>query len=385
MTTLGGTSVDTADLEDLRQSVRAALADVAPLSDTAKRMESDHPWSAAAWRRLSEEVCLPGLGIAEQYGGQGFGRVEQAVALEELGAVLYSGPFLTSAVLAAGALANAAAEIMRQRWLPGIADGTLLAALALTDAERSQVRATGSARTRTVNGTARAVPGASDASLFLVPALGPDGPELVAVERSAAVEVVPVSVLDLTRPLARVTFTAADATPLTTAADAAQTLHAVRNLAASAFASEQVGSARAALDMTIEFARQRVQFGREIGSFQAVRHRLADLYAEVELATAAARAAAAVPDLTSNDADITIATAQSMANETLMTVSEQTVQLHGGIGFTWEHPAHLYFKRAKSSELLLGGAERARLRLLDALTASRRPPGAINEGMRELS
>jgi alkylation response protein AidB-like acyl-CoA dehydrogenase len=370
MTTPAGTSVDAVDLEELRQSLRAALADVAPLSDTAERMESEHPWSEAAWRRLCDEVCLPGLGIAERYGGQGFGRVEQAVALEELGAVLYSGPFLPSAVLAAGVLATTADERLRQRWLPRIADGSLLAALALTGAERPEVRATGKEGSRTVDGTARAVIGASDASLFLMPALGPGGPELVAVERSEAVEVVAVPVLDLTRPLAHVIFTAAPATPLTTSADAARTFHTLRNLAASALASEQVGAARAALTMTIEYARQRVQFGREIGSFQAVRHRLADLYAEVELASAAARSAAAVRDLTSQDADIAITTAQSLATETLMTVSEQTVQLHGGIGFTWEHPAHLYLKRAKSSELLLGGAERARLRLLDALTAS---------------
>jgi alkylation response protein AidB-like acyl-CoA dehydrogenase len=332
-------------------------------------MESEQPWSEVAWRRLCDEMCLPGLGIAEQYGGQGFGRVEQSVALEELGAVLYPGPFLSSAVLAAGALASVADDSIRQRWLPGIADGSLLAVLALTEPTRSLVRATGNRRTRTVHGTVHAVIGAADAALFLVPVIGPVGPELVAVQRSELVEVVPISVLDLTRPLAHVTFTAAHAAPLTTAADAARTFHALRNLAASAFASEQVGTARAALNMTIDYARQRVQFGREIGSFQAVRHRLADLYAEVELATAAARAAAAVPDLTSTDADIAISTAQSIATETLMTVSEQTVQLHGGIGFTWEHPAHLYFKRAKSSELLLGGAERARLRLLDALAA----------------
>ncbi|GAA1827532.1 acyl-CoA dehydrogenase family protein [Pseudonocardia ailaonensis] len=360
---------DEQDRRELRDTVRRALLAVAPVETTLKLMEADRPWDEAGWRRLADEVGLPALTVPQEYDGQGFGRVEEGIVLEELGRVLYPGPLVPGAVLAGGALrlAAAAGSTTAARWLPAIAEGTLSAALVLPGSAED-VRLTGTGAGATVDGRAAYVIGGIDADLFVLVGHGPEGPVLTAVERGPAVSVEPVSVLDLTRPLAHVRFAAAPAVPLVEGPDT-DLVHAVRNLARSALTSESAGAARAALEITVAYAQTRVQFGRLIGSFQAVRHRLADLLAEVEIASEAAEAAAAIPDseLATTDADITVATAVGMVIDTFTTVAEQTVQLHGGIGFTWEHPAHMYLKRAKATELLLGGAERSRAELFDAL------------------
>jgi alkylation response protein AidB-like acyl-CoA dehydrogenase len=355
-------------LAELRHGVGQALDALAPVTRTLQLLEAVPPYDEKVWRRLSEELSLPGVAVPEELGGQGFGSAEQGAVLEELGRVLYAGPYLASAVLAAGALQLAGDREASARWLPGLSDGSRLGAVALEDGPLPVTTTEERAGRVRLNGQKVAVIGGVGADLLITIAHGADGPAIVAVELPlAGVRVEPVPVMDLTRPLATVTFDGASG--FLVHPSRPQVPCALRRLLASAVASEQVGAARGALDAALSYARTRVQFGREIGTFQAVRHRLADLYAEVEIATAAARAAAGCTDLASREGAILVDTATSICSETLLTVAEEVIQLHGGIGFTWEHPAHLFLKRAKSSEILVGGAEAARGRLLDALAA----------------
>lgn len=356
-------------LAELRSAVREALEEMAPLGRTLELMETGRPDDPTVWTRLSRELALPGIAIPEEYGGQGFGAAEQGAVLEELGRVLYGGPYLSSAVLTAGALRIAGDQGACARWLPGLSDGSRLGALAIDDGALPTTATPDDAGGVRLDGRKVAVIDGVGADLLVVPVRSDGAPVLAVVETPAAgLSIAPVPVMDLTRRLATVTFDGVPAHLLRPVRPDAPL--AIRRLLASALASEQAGAARGALDATVEYARTRVQFGREIGSFQAVRHRLADLYAEVEIATAAARAAAACDDLTRDDAAVLVETATSIGTETFLTTSEEMVQLHGGIGFTWEHPAHLFLKRAKSGEILVGGAEAARARLHDVLVSA---------------
>ncbi len=346
-------------LAELRHGVGQALDALAPVTRTLQLLEAVPPYEEKVWRRLSEELSLPGFAVPEELGGQGFGSAEQGAVLEELGRVLYAGPYLASAVLAAGALQLAGDREASARWLPGLSDGSRLGAVALEDGPLPVTTTDEHAGRVRLNGQKVAVIGGVGADLLITIAHGANGPAMVVVELPlAGVRVEPVPVMDLTRPLATVTFDGASG--FLVHPSRPQVPRALRRLLASAVASEQVGAARGALDAALSYARTRVQ---------AVRHRLADLYAEVEIATAAARAAAGCSDLASQEGAILVDTATSICSETLLTVAEEVIQLHGGIGFTWEHPAHLFLKRAKSSEILVGGPEAARGRLLDALAA----------------
>jgi alkylation response protein AidB-like acyl-CoA dehydrogenase len=312
-------------------------------------------------------------------GGQGFGRIAEGVVLEELGRVLYPGPFLASAVVAAGVLVICGDPVASERYLPGIASGTLIATLARTEADPSSIAdgfgttacSAGAGSEVTVTGRKVAVIAGADADLFLVTATGPHGPAIVAIAAdSPGVRVESEPVLDLTRRLATVNLEAAHGTPLDMVIPPREAFHRIENLVGAALVSEQVGAAAAVLDIAVGYASTRVQFGREIGSFQAVRHRLADLAATLEAATASARAAAACGDLGGADATMTIATAQSYCSEAFVEIAEGAIQILGGIGYTWEHPAHLYLKRAKSSELIFGDPGFHRRRLYEILSAA---------------
>jgi len=370
------------DLAELRASVRAALDELAPVSATAALMEGDIPWDRKVWNRLAGELALPGIAIPGEHGGQGFGGTELGIVLEELGRSLYGGPYLSSAAIAAGAITLAADEAFAAAWLPRLAAGTAIATFAVEEtwgdwsssAAQNQLTEAGSTHSGRLSGAVRAVLDGQSADLFLTTALDEEGGVvLVAVEGAQpGVRAEAEPVLDLTRQLSRVTFRDTRAHVVRTRRPARDVVSAVAHLRRAMLANEQVGAARAVLDLTIGHARTRIQFGREIGSFQAVRHRLADLHADVEMAAATARAAAATADWFSPDAAIRAATAASFCSETFLHVSEEAVQLHGGIGFTWEHPAHLYLKRAKSSELVFGDPARHRARLHDQLFAAER-------------
>jgi alkylation response protein AidB-like acyl-CoA dehydrogenase len=286
------------------------------------------------WRRLSAELGLTALAVPERFGGAGAGPGEVAVAVEELGRVLLPSPYLSSAV-AALALAGAAAACpdAAQWYLPGLADGSVIATVAL-DAD---VTAAGG----TITGTARNVVDGAAASLLLVRA----GDELVAVAAGdAAVE--PLGTLDQTRRQAAVRF---DGVPALPAGPAATAVALQRVL----LAAECAAAAEHCLDVTVAYLMSRRQFGRPIGAFQALKHRAADLKVAVTSAQATARAA-----VRSAETDVTLLPPLAALHcaRTFVQVAGEMIQLHGGIGFTWEHEAHLFFKRAKSTQLLLGPA-----------------------------
>jgi len=356
--------------EELRASVRRFLADHAPVSRARELMETDNGLDRAVWDRAGRQLGLQGLAIPEAYGGAGFTFAEQAIALEELGAALYTGPYLASAVLAATALLTSPDESARRDLLPAIASGETIATLAFTEDDGSWDPAAGTA-TAVKNGTGWRLDGhksfvldGATAGLILVVAGTDAGLSLFAVEADAAgLTRTALPALDQTRKLGRLEFTGVTGRLIGSPGDAAAVLDRTLDIAAIALAAEQLGGAQRALDMAVEYGCVRHQFGRPIGSFQTIKHRCADLLLEVEsLRSAVSYAAAAVSE---SPAEIPALASllKAYASETYFHVAAENIQIHGGIGFTWEHDAHLYFKRAKSSELFLGDAAYHRERL----------------------
>lgn len=364
----------TAEQDELRASVRRFLTDRAPLTRVRELMESEDGTDRGVWEQAGTQLGLQGLAVPEAYGGAGFSFAEQAIVLEEFGAALYGGPYLASAVLAATALLASPDEGARRDLLPGIASGEVIATLAFTEDDGSWDPAAIS-MPATKNGTGWRLGGhksfvldGQSAGLLLVVASTTAGLSLFAVDATAAgLTRTALPALDQTRKLARLEFSDVPGRLIGSPGDAATVLDRTLDVAAIALAAEQLGGAQRALDMTVEYAKIRHQFGRPIGSFQAIKHRCADLLLEVEslrsavsyAATAVAEGAAEVP--------VIAPLVKAYASETFFHVAAETIQIHGGIGFTWEHDAHLYFKRAKSSELFLGDGNYHRERLATRL------------------
>ncbi|MQY10701.1 Acyl-CoA dehydrogenase FadE27 [Streptomyces sp. RB5] len=346
------------DEEDLRAAVRSLLADRAdPVRLTAAAESPQGPYDPRLWTSLGTEMGLAGLLVPEKSGGAGATHREAAVVLEELGRTVAPVPFLTSAVIATEALLACEPEAAAGL-LPALAAGTRTAVLAVPFSASPYG---GAARTVTaaggrLTGVVTSVADGTRADVFLVPA--DDG--LYAVGRDAAA-VEAMTSLDLTRPLARVRLDGAPGVRLTAATDAA----VVRALRAGAglLASEQLGVAEWCLTETVGYLKERRQFARRVGGFQALKHRLAQLWLQIVSARAAARYAADCLATGAADTDVAVAVAQSCAGQTAVRAAEEALQLHGGIGMTWEHPVHLYLKRAKSAQLALGspGAHRQAL------------------------
>ncbi|KMS92282.1 acyl-CoA dehydrogenase family protein [Prauserella rugosa] len=348
---------------DLRASVRDLLGDQCSPESLLARVESDEPYDMDLWRTLARDLGTAGLAVPEELGGQGASERELALVLEELGGAVAPVPFLGSAVLATAAVARCdAADTEVAALLRGLASGERTGALAvalstMTDAPfPTSVSASADG---TLSGTAGSVADGTVADVFVVPATGPDGPGLYAVDASAAEVHAPVS-FDLTRRIADVTFRGAPAVRLAAGERAERALsHALRT-GAGLLASEQLGVAQWCLDETVRYIKGRYQFGRPVGSFQALKHRVADLWLELVAARAAARYAADTLARGDDDAPVAVAMAQSYCSDTAVHAAEECIQLHGGIGMTWEHPAHLYLKRAKASQVAFGAPGRHR-------------------------
>ncbi|MGW0805762.1 acyl-CoA dehydrogenase family protein [Nonomuraea sp. NPDC002799] len=340
--------------EELRSAVRGLLADRCPPAAVLKRIESEphrrelldsanSVYDLDLWKTLAGEIGVAGLLVPEEHGGAGASAREAAVVLEELGRAVAPVPFFTSSVMATLALLPTGDALLGE-----LAEGRKAAALAVSFAASAYQPSRGaSVRVEggRLSGSVTGVAGADVADVLLAPVDG----TLYAVE-GASVEVVPS--LDLTRPVATITFSGAEARPVG-ACDVAEVLRSSAGL----LASEQLGVAEWCLDTTLAYVRERHQFARPIGSFQAIKHRLADLWLDVVRARAAARGAADDPS------PISVAVAQSWNAGVAVRVAEEALQLHGGIGMTWEHPIHLYLKRAKATEIALGtpGDHRAAL------------------------
>jgi alkylation response protein AidB-like acyl-CoA dehydrogenase len=365
-----------AEQRELRESVRRFLAERAPLPRVRELMDAPDAMDAGVWRQAADQLGLQGIAIAEEYGGAGFSFAEQAIVLEELGGALYTGPYLASAVLAATVLLASEDEGARRDLLPGIASGQVVATLAFTEDDGAW--SGDSVRLASVkhgdgwrlDGHKSFVLDGHGADLLLVVAVtdadssGPAALSLFAVDGAAAgLERRVLPTLDQTRRLARCEFTDVPARLIGSPGAGRGVLEHVLDVAAVALAAEQLGGAQRALDMAVGYAKVRQQFGRAIGSFQAIKHRCADLLLEVEsLRSAVGYAAAAVAE-GSGEVPVLASLVKAYASEVYSRVAAENIQIHGGIGFTWEHDAHLYLKRAKASELFLGDGSYHRERL----------------------
>ncbi len=359
-----------AEQEELRSSVRRFLSDRAPITAVRELMETTSGLDQAVWTQAGEQLGLQGIAIPEEYGGSGFSFAEQAIVLEELGAALYGGPYLASAVMAATALLASADDDAKKAYLPGIASGELIATLAFTEEDGSwEPDAIGMSATSgpdgwQVDGRKSFVLDGNTAGLILAVARADTGLALFAVPADApGLTRTPLPTLDQTRKLARLDFGAVPARRIGSPGDGAAVLGRTLDIAAIALAAEQLGGAQRVLDMAVEYAKVRHQFGRPIGSFQAIKHRCADLLLEVESLRSAVHYAAAAVTEDSAEVPVVASLVKAYASDVYFHVAAENIQIHGGIGFTWEHDAHLYFKRAKSSELFLGDASYHRERL----------------------
>jgi alkylation response protein AidB-like acyl-CoA dehydrogenase len=365
-----------AEQRELRESVRRFLAERAPLSQVRKLMDTADAMDIGVWRQAADQLGLQGIAIGEEYGGAGFSFAEQAIVLEELGGALYTGPYLASAVLAATAVGASEDEGARRDLLPGIASGQRVATLAFTEDDGSwspdsvRLAAAKNGHGWRLDGHKSFVLDGHGADLILAVAAtdadssGPAAPSLFAVDGTAAGlsrRVLPT--LDQTRRLARCEFSDVPARLIGSPGAGRAALEHTLDVAAIALAAEQLGGAQRALDMAVGYAKVRQQFGRAIGSFQAIKHRCADLLLEVEsLRSAVGYAAAAVAE-GSGEVPVLASLVKAYASEVYSRVAAENIQIHGGIGFTWEHDAHLYLKRAKASELFLGDGSYHRERL----------------------
>lgn len=347
--------------EALRAAVRDLLTDHCDTTSVLARAESDAPHDLAAWKALADGMGLAGLLVPEARGGQGATHREAAVVLEELGRAVAPVPYLTSAVVATEALLNCADG---EGPLADLASGRGIGALAVglhtaPGATYATVRADGGA----LHGELTGIADAAVADVLLVPA---DDGGLYAVTADE-VTVTPQTSLDLTRPLARVTF---DAAPGRRVGDAEPAVRRALRAGAGLLASEQLGVAEWALTETVRYLKDRKQFNRPVGGFQALKHRLAQLWLEVVSLRAAARAAADAL-ATGEDTDVSVAVAQAYAAPVAVRAAEEALQLHAGIGMTWEHPVHLRLKRAKADSIAYGtaGAHREALAELVDLRA----------------
>ncbi len=346
----------------LRDAVRTLLARQQRRSPGAEPGH-DRGYDESLWKRLCGEIGVAGLALPERYGGAGAGPIETHIVAAELGRHLTPSPLLGSAVLAAQALLATGDTAAGQRLLPGIADGTAIAALAWTEAAgqwdhgQVAVRAAGDDGDGggwVLDGTAHHVLDGHAADMLLVAARAPDGIRLFQVDpQHRGVTRSAMTAMDTTRQFATVRLASAPGQPIGNGA-AATALARARDLACVALSAEQVGAAERALELTVDYAKVRVQFGRPIGGFQALQHRMADLHVLVESARSVSYAAASAAAEGAADLGLRAAAAKVYCSETLVRVAGEMIQLHGAIGITWEHDAHRYFKRAHGAAQLFG-------------------------------
>jgi alkylation response protein AidB-like acyl-CoA dehydrogenase len=347
--------------EELRKTVRQFLEAKSPESAVREQMDTESGFDPAVWSQMGEQLGLQGLVIPEEFGGSGYGYIELIVILEEMGRSLLCAPFFSTVELAGNTLVHSGDDQAKADLLPGIASGETIAALALTE-ENGRWDEPGVTATATRDGDAWKLSGTKSyvidghtATLLIVAARTDAGVSLFAVEGDAAgVTRTPLSTMDQTRKQAKVELADTPGRLIGTDGGGWAVLERVLDLAAVALAAEQVGGAQKCLDMAVEYAKDRVQFGRPIGSFQAIKHKCADMLLEVESAKSAAYYAAWCASELNDELPSVASLAKAYCSEAYFHAAAENIQIHGGIGFTWEHPAHLYFKRAKSSELLFG-------------------------------
>ncbi len=354
--------------EELRRTIRQFLESKSPSTEVRRLMETTEGYDPAVWSQMAEQLGLQSLHIPEEYGGQGFTFVELAIVLEEMGRVLLCAPYFATVALAANAILNAGSDADKQALLPGIASGETIATLAFTepsgkwDTAGITMEATKSGDGWVLNGTKSFVIDGHNANLVVVVARvagtsGTDGIGFFTVAGDAAgLTRTPLSTMDQTRKQAKLEFSNVAASALGTPGDGFAAFSKTLDQAAVLLSNEMIGGAQCVLDMSVEYAKVRVQFGRPIGSFQAIKHKCADMLLEVESGKSAAYYAAWAAAEDNEEVPVVAALAKAYISDAYFHCTAENIQIHGGIGFTWEHDAHLYFKRAKSSEIYLGDA-----------------------------
>jgi alkylation response protein AidB-like acyl-CoA dehydrogenase len=347
--------------EELRKSVRRFLETKSASEDVRRLMETEEGYDPEIWSQMGQQLGLQGLAIPEEYGGSGYGYVELIVVLEEMGRALLCAPYFSTIALAANAILTSGDDSAKKELLPGIASGETIATLAFTedsgrwDEEGITMEATKSGDGYALTGSKMFVIDGTTANLLIVAARSGGGVSLFAVDGDASgLTRTSLQTMDQTRKQAKVDFANTPARLIGSEGQGWATLSKTLDLAAVALAAEQVGGAQKCLEMSVEYAKVRVQFGRPIGSFQAIKHKCADMLLETESAKSAAYYAGWAAAEDSDELPVVASLAKAYCSDAYFHAAAENIQIHGGIGFTWEHDAHLYFKRAKSSELLLG-------------------------------
>ena len=357
-----------AERAEFRSSLRDFLAKSSPESRVRAVIDGGTGLDESTWTGLASDLGVAGLLIPEEFGGQGMGMAEMAVALEEAARSLAVVPLLTSSVLSTLAIQLSGDQEAAAKYLPGLADGSEVYAFAGLDGALTQTVA----RNETfwgLYGSKTAVLNAGIASRFLVVAATPDGTGLFVVDGEAGGIVIrPQDALDLTRPTALVTFEGTEGTRI--GGDFTDALKSLRSFGLIATSAELLGMSERLMEISVEYAKTREQFGKPIGAFQAIKHRCSEMFAHVESMRAAVAAAALVDPNDTATLHEQALVVKAYCARFAPWIAEATIQVHGGIGFTWEHVAHLYLRRVKTDEVLFGGALSCRDELQEILGLS---------------
>ena len=362
----------------IRDSARGFLADNATTADVRRWMATDLGYDREVWSQVAGELGWPAVPVPEDHGGLGLGLGETALLMEEMGAALFCSPFFATVCLAGSAIGLGGNEAQKAEWLPFIAGGELTATLALTektgridsDAILTEAKADGDSYI--LNGAKRFVIDGHSADLLIVAArtsgtVGANGVSLFAVQGDAygvARQALPT--LDQTRRQADIQLAGVRvdrAALIGEFGNGWSVISKTLDTGITALAAEQAGGMRRVLQLTVDYLQERVQFGRQIGSFQAIKHRCADMMVKVESALAAANCAAEAADAGDADFPMLAAMAKAYCSDAYFACAGESIQLHGGVGFTWEYDPHLFFKRARASASMLGDANYHRERI----------------------
>ncbi len=373
----------TSDQQKIRETAESFLAQASDSRAVRAAMRTECGYEPRVWSRIGQELGWCATHIPEAYGGLGLGWVEVALLMEQMGRRLLCAPFFSTVCLAANALMAAVDEQVSVRYLPEIASGGLTATLALAEsgidwrAEPVAATARRIGQRFVIDGRFRRVPDGAHAELILAPARLEDGGALglfaIATEEHAAgLSRTPLVTIDATRRIAEVSLAHVEVPAAALIAEGVRVDDGLRRASANAaiaLAAEQLGGAQQCLDMTLAYTGQRVQFGRTIASFQAVKHQCAEMMVRIEAARSAAYGAACVAAAGPATEQLVLeaACAKTLASETFFFCAQEAIQLHGGVGFTWEYDPHLYFKRAQASSLWFGAPDLLRERVAAAI------------------
>ncbi len=352
--------------QQLRAAVRKFCADSIDEAAVRRLMESETRFDRTVWRRLGSELGVLGMAVPESAGGAGGSLVDQAVAVEEFGAALACGPLFGTVYLSIPVLVACPSGAARDELLAALVEGERTAAFAVADTAGAfnPAQVTVTADGDILTGTVTQVVDADSADELLVAATGSGGVSLYAVDADAVgVRRIPLLTMDLTRPQATVAFDGAPGRLLAGPQESDRVINHALQVGSALLAVEQVGAAQHLLDLSVEYAKSRLQFGRQIGSFQAIKHKLADMLVDLEHARSTAYHAVWALSDGSDDPALAVGIAQATCSAAFSRIAADTIQVHGGIGFTWEHQAQLYFKRAATDAVLLGSAEEHRGRV----------------------